>query len=125
MAGRPPSSGIIPPTTPDSQVPAERVETSTIANQKKRRVGRFLKGPIPLSWVRCHIHAPADRLILVLRAYADMSGSPELRVSADILRDANVEDRKVLYRALKALEKSGSVEVLRNRGRRPVVRIRV
>jgi hypothetical protein len=114
---------VISPTLPDSEVPEEKVETASSIRHKKIRSGRFLKGPISLSWIRDYIRDPADRLLLVLRAHSDMRQSRELKVSADIQRDAGVEDRKVLYRALAALEKSGIFEkVIRRKGRRTRVK---
>ena len=82
-----------------------------------------MKGPIPLSWIRDHIRDPADRLLLVLLAHSDMQKTRVLKVTADVLRDAGVESRKVVYRALSALEANGVLGVLRKRGRRPVVRL--
>ena len=57
---------------------------------------------------------------------AHISGRPteaELRVTADILRDASIDDRKMAYRALRALEASGALKVQRKRGRRPFVQL--
>jgi hypothetical protein len=72
MVLKPNSSDIIPPTVPDSLVPSEIVETSTAAHYKAARDRRFLKGPIPLPWIREYIRDPADRILLVLRAHSDM-----------------------------------------------------
>ncbi len=66
----------------------------------------------------------ADRLLLVLRAHADMQRSTELIVTGDVLRDAGIVDRKAAYRALKRLEVSGTLTVTRKRGRRPLVHFR-
>ena len=51
-----------------------------------------------------------------------MQRSTELRVTGDVLRDAGIVDRKVAYRALQRLERSGTLTVTRKRGRRPLVR---
>ena len=88
-----------------------------------RRADRFLKGPIPLNWIREHVQCPADRLLLVLRAHGDMRRSNEIKVTADVLRDAGIADRKAAYRAMKKLEVSGSLSVSRKPGRRPVIRL--
>ena len=111
----------IPPTVPDSEVPSEKLETATSAHQKDRRARRFLKGPITFSWIREHMRDPADRLLLILRAHSDMQHSADLKVTADIFRDAGITGRKVAYRALEALEASGALGVRRAPGRRPVV----
>ena len=113
----------IPPTVPDAEIPSEKLETATSVRRKARQAGRFLKGPIPLSWIRAHIRDPADRLLLVLRAHSDMQHSAELKVTAAILSDAGIPNRKMAYRALKALEASGAISVKRARGRHPVVRL--
>ena len=113
----------IPASVPDINVPAERVDTASSVGRRERRADRFLKGPIPLNWIREHVQCPADRLLLVLRAHSDMQRSSEIKVTADVLRDAGITDRKAAYRAIKRLEVSGSVLVSRKPGRRPVTRL--
>ncbi|MDG2204093.1 MAG: hypothetical protein P8M79_02440 [Alphaproteobacteria bacterium] len=113
--------GTIPASVPDDAVPTEKVETQTTTRQKARRANRFLKGPVPLSWIRDHVRDPAGRLLLVLRAHADIQRKNEIQLTADILRDAGIADRKVAYRAMKRLEAGGSIAVRRKRGRRALV----
>jgi hypothetical protein len=108
---------------PDDAVPVEKVVTDTASRRQARRASRFLKGPILLSWIRKHIRDPADRLLLVLMAHSDMRQSAELKVTADILRDAGIDDRKAAYRALGALKANGSLALRRHRGRRPIVKL--
>jgi len=121
----------LPPTdavslsTPDDAVPAEKVETKQVAQRKARRAGRFLKGPIPLSWIRQNVRDPADRLLLVLIAHSDMNRSQEIKVTADILKDAGIADRRAGYRALNRLEADGSISLLRHKGRRPMAKMLV
>lgn len=114
----------IPAFVPDSHVPAERVETASSQGRRKRRAGRFLKGPIPLNWIQENVQCPTDRLLLVLRAHGDMQRSNEIKVTSDVLCDAGIVDRKVAYRAINRLEDSGSLTVSRKRGRRPIIRLR-
>jgi hypothetical protein len=114
----------VPASVPDRNVPAERVDTASSKGLRKSRADRFLKGPVPLNWIREHVQCPADRLLLVLRAHGDMQRSSEIKVTADVLRDAGITDRKASYRAIKRLEVSGSVSVSRKPGRRPIVRLR-
>ena len=64
-----------------------------------------------------------SRLLLVIRAHGDMQRVGEIKVTADVLRDAGIMDRKAAYRAIKRLEASGSVSVSRKPGRRPIVRL--
>ena len=113
----------VPASVLDRDVQAERVDTASSKGRRKRRADRFLKGPVPLNWIREHVQCPADRLLLVLRAHGDMQRSSEIKVTADVLRDAGIADRKASYRAIKRLEASGSVSVSRKRGRRPIVRL--
>jgi len=116
-------TGTVPSCVPDSQVPSTRVQTGTGIHRANLRAARYLKGPIPLPWIRKHIRDAADRLLLVLLAHADMKKSDELKVTADVQRDAGIEDRKTLYRALKSLEATGTITVRRGKGARAVVRI--
>jgi len=115
--------GIILASVPDDAVPVVKVETKTASRREALRASRFLKGPILLSWVREHIRDPADRLLLVIRAHADMRQSAEFKLGADVLQDAGIGDRKATYRALSALEANASLEVSRKAGRRPIVRL--
>ena len=123
MPSDPLLSDSVPPTVPDAEIPSEKLETATSVRRKARQAGRFLTGPIPLSWIRAHIRDPADRLLLVLRAHSDMQKSADLKVTAAILSDAGITDRKVAYRALEALEGNGAISAKRAPGRRPVVRL--
>ena len=115
--------GFIPASVPDGCVPAELLETDSSKGRRKRRADRFLKGPIPLSWIRKHVQCPADRLLLVLRAHGDMQRVGEIKVTADVLRDAGIMDRKAAYRAIEKLEASRTLTVSRKRGRRPIIRL--
>ena len=120
-----PPTDAVPPSVPDDAVPAEKVETKTASGHRARRDSRFLRGPIPLPWIRDRIRDPADRLLLVLIAHSDMKQSAEIKVTADILKDAGITDRKVAYRALDALEDSGSISLQRHKGRRPMAKLLV
>ena len=111
----------IPAFVPDADVPEVRVSTGCAVRRQSQRAGRFLKGPVPLKWVRDYIQCSTDRLLLTLRAHADMRRSNEVRLSTDVLRDAGIADRKTAYRAIERLEASGALTVARKRGRRPVI----
>ena len=113
----------IPASVPDRDVPAERVDTASSKGRNKNRAHRFLKGPIPLGWIREYVQCPTDRLLLVLRAHGDIQHSNEVTVSGAVLRDAGIADRKTAYRAIKRLEASGALSVSRKPGRRPVIRL--
>ena len=114
---------IISASVPDNVVPSEKIATESATRLNANRARRYLKGPISLSWIRDYVRDPADRLLLVLTAHSDMRQSLELKVTADILLDAGIGNRKAGYRALDALEANGSLAVQRSRGRRPVVRL--
>jgi hypothetical protein len=118
-------SNIIPASMPDAAIPAEKVVTKLATRRKAHRAGRFLMGPIMLTWIQSHIRNPVDRLLLVLIAHSDMRQSSEIKVTADILNDAGVTKRKAAYRALDALEANGSISLQRHKGRRPIVKILV
>ena len=113
----------IPASVPDRDVPAERVDTASSRGRHKNRAHRFLKGPIPLGWIREYVQCPTDRLLLVLRAHGDIQHSNEVTVSGAVLRDAGIADRKAAYRAIKRLEASGALSVYRKPGRWPVIRL--
>jgi len=113
------------PSIPDIELPSELVATSTSKRHTANRDRRFLKGPILLSWVRECIRDPADRLLLVLCAHADMRQSSNIKMTADIERDAGIANRKALYRALVALEAKGVLDVTRCPGSRSVVRLKI
>jgi hypothetical protein len=113
----------IPTSVRDRDVPAERVDTASSKGRRKRRADRFLKGPIPLNWIREHVQCPPDRLLLVIRAHADMQRTDEVKLTADMLHDAGISDRKAAYRAIEKLEASRTLTVSRKRGRRPIIRL--
>lgn len=109
----------IPKSMPDSSVPCERIGI----DQEPKQKSLFLKGPIPLSWVRKSIPDPTSRLLLVLRAYSDMQRAEWFKVSKEIEREAGLKYRKAVHRALKQLEDAGAVKVIRKPGRRPTVKV--
>ena len=116
-------ASIITLETLDRDIPTERVNTVTDKRRTARKSERFLKGPLPLSWVRTHIQCPAGRLLLVLRAHADMRKTLRLKINGDIRSDAGIDDRKVAYRALRKLEAKGSIIVTRRPGAHPEVQL--
>lgn len=123
MVDRPSSPPSILASVPDGEVPCVRVETPTDHRRLKRRADRFLKGPIPFAWIRQHVQCATDRLLLVLRASVDMRRTADVKLSADLLRDAGITNRKTAYRAIERLETRGSLTVHRKRGRRPTIRL--
>ncbi len=114
----------IDPSVPDNRVPSEKMETKTSLRQKAQRKERFLKGPIPLFWLRNNVKSPRDRLLLILRAHSDMRNGAEFKLTADILKDAGINGRKAGYRALNALEKDGILTATRGSGKRSIVQLK-
>ena len=88
----------------------------------RRRGGLFLRGPIPFDWIARAYPDPADRLPLVLRAFMEIEGKDDLRVSMGICRHAGIRDRHQRRRCLKRLEETRLFEVSSRQGRSPVVR---
>ena len=82
----------------------------------------FLSGPIPFDWIRKACLEPADRLALILRAFLDMRGVNELRVSAEICRYAGISDRYQRRRCLQKLASTGLFEISAAQGRSPVAK---
>ena len=114
---------VISPSVPDQYIAAEKVEFPSTGKRKQPKAELFLKGPIRFDWIRQNVQCPPDRLLLVLRAYGDMLRTRELKLTAGMLRDAGIDDRKAGYRALHRLEANGSLTASRNCGRRPIVRL--
>ena len=114
---------VIPSSVPDEEIPCKEVELASASHRKLKRQALFLKGPLPLAWIRENIRCTPDRLLLVLRAHADMGRGREVVLTASVLRDAGIEDRKAGYRAVARLEASGAIIVTRRPGQRHTVRI--
>jgi hypothetical protein len=88
---------------------------------RKKSVERFVQGRFPLRWIREHLRDPADRLLLTLVAYSDMTRSKKVPITSSLLEDAGILERRTLYRCLTALEKRSGVAVDRRKGARAVV----
>ena len=114
---------VLLPSVPDRDIPAEKLELPSARKRKQRRAELFLKGPIPFQWIRQHVRCATDRLLLVLRAHADMQRTTELKLTTAIYQDAGIGDRKARYRALARLEANGSLKASRKHGCRPIVRL--
>ena len=122
-SSRPEGGCSISAAVPDKDIVSERVDTPSSRKRRRRHDQLFLMGPVNFTWIRRNLVSPADRLILILRAHCDMQGSPELKVSTEIFRNAGIVDRKSSYRALRKLEANGSVVVRRKSGCKPTVRL--
>jgi len=85
---------------------------------------RFLKGPIPWSWLSAAARQPGRALQvgLVIWLLAGLRRSPTVPLSGAVLRGCGV-DRHAGYRGLRALEQADLVRVERRPGRNPVVTV--
>ena len=96
------------------------------AEQAQRRAGRFLKGPIPLSWLQQAAKLPgkAVAVSLILWFLAGVRRSArDIRVSRRLAQEFGV-GRKARYRALVALERAGLIAVQRHSGQSPRITIK-
>lgn len=92
--------------------------------QRVRVRGRFLKGPVPMSWLSAAARLPGKTLhvALALMFLQGLKRSTTIKLGASVLELFGVE-RKAGYSALKRLERQGLVRVSRGTGRNPVVMI--
>ena len=124
MVGRMGSSQDLDVSLADSDIPCQLIKTRTDRMREKQRQSRFLKGPIPLQWIRENIQSPADRLLLVLRAYSDMQRGGPIKLTSGIEAEAGMPNRKATYRSLQKLESKEIISVERASGRKPLVSLR-
>jgi len=91
---------------------------------KRQRHGSFLKGPIPLAWLKAAASLPGQALhvAIVIWWLHGLNRSYSVRLTRTALGDFSVE-RLSAYRGLKALEKLGLIAVERHRGRCPIITI--
>jgi DNA-binding transcriptional ArsR family regulator len=92
-------------------------------NRKRARVERFLRGPVPLSWLTSAAQLPGSALTVgvVLWHVAGLRGTHQhLPLSNERLKSFGVS-RFSKDRALGALLSAGLVSIRRKRGRSPQV----
>jgi DNA-binding MarR family transcriptional regulator len=90
-----------------------------------RRLGRFIKGPLPLNWLIRAGQLPGKSLHvgLVLWYQAGLTKSTEVRCPMSMLTKQMAVSRHSVYRALVALEKAALITVERHPGSCPVCRL--
>jgi hypothetical protein len=89
----------------------------------RHRAGeKFLKGPIPMSWLTIAASLPGKALQVAVGIWywAGIKRTREIALSISWLSNLRV-DRFSGYRGLAALEKAGLVSVVRHPGRKPIV----
>jgi hypothetical protein len=92
----------------------------------KRLVNRFVRGPIPVSWVQNvnSLQKSAVALAWGIAYLRGLEGSDSFRLRPARLRDVGVS-RSAKDRGLEALEKAGLIKVLeRRRGCAPLVEVK-
>jgi hypothetical protein len=99
-----------------SSRPIRRVPRHTVGQ-------KFLKGPIPLDWLRMAAMQPGKALhvALALWFWAAVKRSAQVAFSMSWLDVTFGVNRYSGYRGLAALEEVGLVSVVRHRGRKPTV----
>ena len=91
---------------------------------RPRRGERFLKGPIPMSWLGIAARQPGKALHVAIMLWHLAGIQRGGRVSLSLSRmDVLGIKRTSASRGLKALETAGLVSVVRHPGRRPQVTI--
>ncbi len=93
--------------------------------EKKKILGEFLKGPIPLSWLTAASNLSGKASLAVGLAIWFESGrrkSNEVKLTTAIVQRFAVK-RKSKYSALKLLEDAGLIRVRREPRKNPVVTI--
>lgn len=91
---------------------------------RPRQGERFLRGPIPLSWLSVAAKLPGSALNVAIAIWyvAGMKKGAAIRLSVSSLGEFGVEYHSA-YRGLAKLEQAGLVEVIRHRGRKPIVTV--
>jgi DNA-binding transcriptional ArsR family regulator len=98
------------------------VDINTLEPRAKIADGRFLKGPIPWSWIAAAAALPSRALLVGLclwRLVGAMKNDTFSFGNSD-LRALGI-DRATKSRALRALERAGLIKVARQPGRFPKV----
>ena len=90
----------------------------------RRKLGMFLKGPIPWPWLEQAARLPGQALAMGLVAWhlKGLKKSDTFRMEPSKARSLGMSPR-VARRGLKALEDAGLVAVDRHRGRSPTVTV--
>lgn len=113
-------------TTSNFDVDSLRLGVVVTRSDTKRVVkDRFVKGPIPLPWIKAAARLKVARAMHVAVAIFYRSGlrkAETVKISPGFLAEFGV-NRSTGYRALEALEGAGLVSVERRRGHAAVVTI--
>ncbi len=91
---------------------------------RPRQPGKFLKGPVPWSWLERAMSLPGKALHVGIQVWHQMglTRSSEVSISMSAMDRMGV-DRFASSRGLAALEKAGLVSVVRHSGRKAIVTV--
>jgi len=110
----------------DRDIPVKRVRLDTLTGEYADAplTDPFLKGPIPMAWLRSAAELPgkAFQLGIAIWWLRPMSKSENFKLTQRALDYAGIS-RDATYDALKRLEARGLIRVQRSPGRRPIVGI--
>ncbi len=91
-------------------------------NQKAQRDRLFLKGPIPLSWLREVVPDPTSRLILIAKAFADMQRGKTVKLTRRVWEAAAIFDKDTKSRVISKLRnETALIEVDSQQGRCSII----
>jgi hypothetical protein len=110
---------------PKNRIPEKLSEASLHRRREsaQRCHEQFIKGPIPLWWVKRAAKLPGKALVVGMAIWflRGVTGTVEGIAVTDKLAAGFGVNRKVRYRAITALEKEGLICVDRRKGRSPRV----
>lgn len=123
------------PTLDQLRLPDQQFFKHVQTTPKERKIsskppkiqGEFLKGPIPLAWLGRAAKLPGKASLATALAIMFEVGrrrSQEIILTTAILKRFGV-NRKAKYRALKLLEKTGLISVVRRPRKNPLVSVLV
>src|SRR6201995_5546538 len=94
------------------------VETAHGRQQAARTLGRFLKGPIPMTdlWRAARLPGKALALYIAVRHQVDVSGQLSVTVPSHLLRQFDI-DKDAKSRAIRRLVTAGLISVDQMRGK--------
>lgn len=90
--------------------------------QKRRSGGKFVKGPLPLSWLIAAGKLPGKALVVGVGLWylSGLTGTKVVKPTGSLWQSMCIS-RQAAYRSIAALERQGLVEVKRRPGCAPVI----
>lgn len=92
--------------------------------KQNRLKEKFLKGPIPLSQISLAAKLPGKSLhvAIIIWIFDSIHKGEQFKLQTSMLEALGVK-RNSAYRAIKHLENSGAITVVRHRGRLPLIKL--